>query len=137
MNSILSIFINRLSYITKPINKDREYRVHVFGNEVIGVYEKIPTEGEITESSIMKDHNSKFNKCNLQMKLRCNEEAQAMCVKAVKALDLDFGGVDIIRERDTNKFYIVEVNSSPSLNSYNINKYIEKFVEFVNLQEGG
>lgn len=122
-------------YITKPINKDHEYRVHVFGDEVLGIYEKVPNEGEISESSIMKDHNSKFVRCNMDMRLRCNEEAQAMCIKAVAALGLDFGGVDIIREKDTNNFYIVEVNSSPSLNNLNLNRYVDKFVEFINSRE--
>lgn len=122
-------------YITKPINKDREYRVHVFGDEVLGVYEKVPNEGEISESSIMKDHNSKFVRCNMSMRLRCNDEAQAMCIKAVQALGLDFGGVDVIRERDTGKFYVVEVNSSPSLNNVNLNRYVDKFVEFINRSE--
>lgn len=124
-------------YLTKPINKDREYRVHVFGDEVIGVYEKTPLEDEITETSIMKDDNSKFTKCNPELKLRCHEEAQSMCIQAVKSLGLDFGGVDIIRERDTGKFYIIEVNSSPSLNSYNINRYVQKFLEFIDSKQGG
>ena len=34
--------------------------------------------------------------------------------------------------RDTEgKFYVSEVNSSPSLNSLNINKYVEKFIEVI------
>ena len=122
------------SYLTKPIDKDREYRVHVFGDEVIGIYEKIPTEGEICQDSIMKDHNSQFVRCNTDLDLRCNAGAQEMCVKAVKAMGLDFGGVDIIRERDTKEFFLVEVNSSPSLNNLNIKRYVEKFVEFINIQ---
>lgn len=119
-------------YITKPINKDKEYRVHVFGDSILGIYEKIPLEGEMQESSIMKDHNSRFSRCNMGMRLVCNTDTQQMCINAVKSLGLDFGGVDVIREADTGNFYIVEVNSSPSLNHPNLSRYVNKFLEFIN-----
>lgn len=112
-------------YISKPIsNKTNEYRVHVVDDKVLGIYEKIPENDEV---KIFKDHNCKFSRCNMELdNIRCNSSAQQLCIDAVKTLGLDFGGVDLMRDSDSN-FYISEVNSSPSLNSINIDRYIEQF----------
>jgi glutathione synthase/RimK-type ligase-like ATP-grasp enzyme len=59
-----------------------------------------------------------------------------MCIKAVSTLGLVFGGVDLIMEKETKAFYITEVNSSPSLNSINIKKYINCFIEYIKKQKG-
>lgn len=121
-------------YATKMIDKRREYRVHVFNGHVIGIYEKIPQEEGVL---IYKDSNCDFSRCNPEAgRLRCNEEAQAMCIAAVNSLGLLFGGVDIIRERKTKKFYITEVNSSPALNSENIQRYVELFAQYIQEQRG-
>lgn len=126
-------------YILQPIDKRREYRVHVFDGEVTAIYEKIPNEGET--GTIRKDHNCKFSRCNPE-NTRCNKEAQQICIDAVNALGLTFGGVDIIRERrpegqEKFNFYVTEVNSSPALNSVNIEKYVDKILEYIedNTQE--
>ena len=114
-------------YITKPVNKDREYRVHVFNGKVLGIYEKVPQEEGVM---IYKDHNCNFRKCNPEAgRLRCNETAQQMCIDAISTLGLLFGGVDIMRDTDGN-FYVCEVNSSPSLNSINVEKYVEEFINY-------
>lgn len=121
-------------YATKKIDKVREYRVHVFNGEVIGIYEKIPEQEGVL---IYKDSNCKFSRRNPEAgKLLCTDEAQAMCVEAVKTLGLLFGGVDIIKERKTKKFFITEVNSSPALNAENIQRYINLFVDYINQQRG-
>jgi len=118
-------------YCAKPINKDKEYRVHVFNGKIIALYEKIPNEGE--EAIIRKDANCKFSlRDHTLSNATCHSEAQAMCIKAVKALGLVFGGVDLIRDKETKTFYIAEINSSPALNTPNIERYLEAFVDYIN-----
>lgn len=117
-------------YITKPINKSHEYRVHVFRDRVIGVYEKIPQD---RSALIYKDSNCSFRRVDLSDRhqrssiygVRPNAKA------AISALGLDFGGVDVVQ--DSNGYsYVLEVNSAPSLNTENIARWCDKFVESLN-----
>ncbi len=118
-------------YCTTPIDKDKEYRVHVFNGKVVAVYEKIPNDGE--EALIRKDANCRFSKRRHdEGDPTCNADAQAMCIRAVQALGLVFGGVDLIRDKTTKKFYVVEINSSPALNTPNIERYVDEFIKFIN-----
>jgi len=125
------------SYVMKPIDKVREYRVHVFDGEVIAIYEKIPNEGE--SGLVRKDINCKFSRCN-PSNTRCNDGAQQMCIDAVNALGLTFGGVDIIRKRKVKgeefEFFVTEVNSSPALNTNTIQTYVDRVVRFINKIRG-
>lgn len=114
-------------YVSKPVDKTREYRVQVFEGKVVGIYEKVPHE---EGTKIYKSHNCRFVKSDPSIS-RCNAEAQAMCIKAVESMGLLFGGVDIIRERRTKKFFITEVNSSPGLNSVNVNKFAELIKSYI------
>lgn len=133
-----NVFHDTDSYVMQPIDKTREYRVHVFDGEVIAIYEKIPHEED--DGLIRKDTNCKFSRCD-PTNTRCNAGAQQMCIDAVNALGLTFGGVDIIRRRKdgegNRKFFVTEVNSSPALNSNNIKTYIDKFYEFVQRVRSG
>ena len=131
-------FTDEDDYVMQPIDKTREYRVHVFDGEVIGIYEKIPNEGE--SGLIRKDNNCQFSKSDPAIS-RCNLGAQEMSIKAVKELGLTFGGVDIIRQKlddnDERKFFITEVNSSPALNENNIDIYIDRFASYIANNIGG
>ncbi len=117
-------------YVSKAVpNKRREYRVHVFDGKVMEIYEKVPNEGN-ENARICKAHNCSFqlrNKDNCRLSLA----DQQVCIDAVNALGLTFGGVDCLRDRDQNIF-ISEVNSSPALNSLNIERYFEKIMEYYN-----
>lgn len=113
-------------YVSKPIlNKRREYRVHVFNGEVIAMYEKVPFEDDI---KLFKSFNCNFKLVDPE-RSRCNKDNQNECIKAVNALGLLFGGVDLIRDKDQNVF-VSEVNSAPSLNSTNIDRYVTKITEY-------
>lgn len=114
-------------YVSKPVeNKRREYRVHVFNGEVIAIYEKIPNEEGVR---LFKAHN-----CHFELKTpencKLNIQNQQECIKAVNALGLLFGGVDVIRDKDQNIF-ISEVNSAPALNGTNIDRYVTKITEYI------
>lgn len=114
------------SYFTEPVkNKQREYRVQVFRDKIMGVYEKIPLTEEVPK--LYKSYTCKFSKCDITLEgARVHKEAQEMCINSVKALGLDFGGVDLIRDSEGN-FTVCEVNSAMGLNSLNIEKWAEEF----------
>ena len=115
-------------YISRPIpNKRREYRVHVFDGQILEIYEKVPREENVR---ISKAHNCDFKRVNKE-NCRVSLEDQEMCIKAVNALGLTFAGVDLLRDKDQNCF-VSEVNSAPSLNSLNIERYFTKIMEYYN-----
>mgnify|MGYP006174668855 FL=1 len=55
-------------------------------------------------------------------------------VAAVNSLGLLFGGVDVIIARD-GRIYVNEVNSAPSLNSLNLNRFKEAILNHINKKE--
>ena len=113
------------SYFSQPVKfKRREYRVHVFGDEVIGIYEKVPmVEGAENRPKLFKSDTCHFRRCD-PANCRINLDQQQMCIDSVKALGLKFGGVDLIRDKN-GEVFICEVNSAPGLNSNMIQKYVE------------
>lgn len=115
-------------YVSRPIpNKRREYRVHVFDGKVVEIYEKVPQEENVT---LFKAHNCKFERRNIE-NCKLNAADQQMCVDAVNALGLTFAGVDMCRDKDQNTF-VLEVNSSPALNTLNVERYFDRIMEYYN-----
>lgn len=106
--------INGEFYASEYIAKDREFGVFVFHNRVTSVIEKVPkTEGankSIAWNVAQGTHSFenvpwsewKMNICFLAL-------------KAMKAVGLDFGRVDIITKGDSS--YVLEINSAHSLTS--------------------
>lgn len=115
-------------YVLEPIEKDKEYRVHIMFGRTVGVYEKIPYEGE--DGAIRKDDNCQFRRIDFSNKDQ-KEEAKGVrpaARAAISALELDFGGVDVIKSED-GEILVLEVNSSPSLNTENIIRWGDKLIE--------
>lgn len=134
----------RDSYFSRPIRfKRREYRVHVFNGKVIGAYEKVPLVSATAENQsptaaenrpkLYKSDTCRFVRCNLDgvegLVPRVNDEAQALCVRAVQALGLLFGGVDLIRDKHGH-FFVCEVNSAPGLNGLNVERWVNEIKEY-------
>jgi len=110
-------------YATVPVDKDKEWRVHVMFGRTMGVYEKVPYDA--SNADIRKDDNCSFVRLDLS-----NDEIRAsvrgvrpIAKKAVELLELDFGGVDVIRDKSSGALYVNEVNSAPALNSLNIERW--------------
>lgn len=114
-------------YVCKSVpNKRREYRVHVFNGKVISIYEKIPKD---PKQKLYKSDNCKFSLVDPEVS-RCDRDGQSLCVKAVAALGLTSGGVDIIRSK-RGEFTICEVNSSPGLNTTNADRWVDEIIKFI------
>jgi hypothetical protein len=116
-------------YAVQEINKTREFRVHVFNDTIIGVYEKLPRN---TSDKIYKAENCDFRRIDTADKEQASriKGVRPMAKVAVKALGLLFGGVDVILDASGN-VYVLEVNSSPSLNGPNLQRWIEAFNEYL------
>ena len=120
-------------YGTKPIDRAREFRVHVFDGKTIGVYEKVPND---PDQPYCKNDNCDFKR--IDMNLEENRSAlkgvRPMARTAVKSLGLVFGGVDVIISK-TGEVFVNEVNSAPALNGPNLERYFEAINNYLNKDE--
>ena len=93
-----------------------EYRVWVFRDKVLAVYEK-QFKGDGEYKGYMRNHRFGFEFVSRNMEGISGMRELGKCsVAAVKCLDLDFGAVDVIRGKD-GKFYVLEVNTAPNIDS--------------------
>ena len=105
---------------TREVKAAKEYRVHVFNGEVIDYAKKGRTRAngdETRPSCAIRSYSSGwiFIREGIQLPQAVQEES----IKAVKALGLDFGAVDICTIKGTNdeQVCVYEVNSAPGLRS--------------------
>jgi ribosomal protein S6--L-glutamate ligase len=66
-------------------------------------------------------------------KVELSKEHQDFCVKASKAIGLEFSGVDLMISNEDNKAYLVEINSNPGTRSIDICgiNWFVNLVEFI------
>lgn len=111
-------------YYSEFVDKVSEFRVHCAHGRILNYLEKPnPGNDQIAWNRAVNGEaftNVKWSDYNSAVALEC--------LKAVQALGLDFGGVDVILDKD-NKPYILEVNTSPTLNSseYSMTRYAKYF----------
>lgn len=128
LRSMVDAVVNtNVKYYTKYRPNDLELRVHVWGGEVIKMFKKVDT-GEVTNELFRSSGNGwAFKRVRADSYL----DAQAVAIKAVKALGLAFGGVDVARDSVTGEWFVFEVNTGPSLNSETLMLYAAKFREIL------
>lgn len=104
--------------------KKKEFRVHVYKDQVVHVLEKRKK----------KDFNGEVN-----TKIRNTANGYVFCsdnvveppgirelvLKAAQVTSSDFKGVDIGFNEKLNELFVIEVNSCPGIEGSNINRYIE------------
>ena len=109
-------------------NYGREYRLHATQSEVFLSWRKLRTN-DAKERWFFNSHNCHwvgegnqlFNKPS-NWKQLCDE-----AIKAIQAVGLDIGAVDIrVSSQDTRQFIVCEVNSAPALGEEGIEKYREQ-----------
>jgi glutathione synthase/RimK-type ligase-like ATP-grasp enzyme len=104
-------------YYSEFVDKVREFRVHVGHSKVLAFMEKHnPGNGSIAWNRAVNDSEPftrvKQSEADDQNLLPVLQEA----IKAVNALGLDMGGVDVILDKN-GVAYVLEVNTAPTLNS--------------------
>lgn len=110
----------RCPLYTKYKKKKKEFRVHVFKDQVIDFQEKRRASGATVNSQI-RTHENGWRFCREGAVLP--NDAAEICCKAVRCLGLDFGGVDLIWNESENKSYVLEVNSAPGIEGTTVTAY--------------
>lgn len=112
----------------KYIKKLQEFRVHVFNGAVIDVQEKRRKSlATIEANEFIRNHDNGWVFC--RENIREPETLRETSIKAVQALGLLFGAVDIIYNRYHNKVYVLEVNTAPGLTDTTAHKYAESILK--------
>lgn len=115
---------------TRYIPKDQEYRVHVMGEEAFYVQRKA-RKLDVPDEQVnwrVRNHANGFifQKDDFVIPEGVKEEA----IKAVEAVGLDFGAVDILTTKK-GKVYVLEVNTAPGLEGTTLEKYVEQFQKVI------
>lgn len=117
-----SLSVPQLPLYTKGVLKAHEYRVHVAFGQVIDVSKKRRrATGEA--NPLIKNLSNGWVFCREGLNLPDKVRNEAL--KAVAALGLDFGAVDVVYRERENVAFILEVNTAPGLEGTTLEKYTE------------
>jgi glutathione synthase/RimK-type ligase-like ATP-grasp enzyme len=114
------------------IRKEKEFRVHVFGDEAIAVQEKRreSTAEQDPDQKLIRNHTNGWVFC-------VNDIVQPegltdLAVNACRAIQLDFGAVDMIQSKK-GVLYVLEINTRPGLESPTVlSAYVEAIKKRIN-----
>lgn len=112
---------------TKYVKKAEEYRLHVFQGEVFFVQRKARKHDVPDDQVNWKVRNLDGGFIYANKDVEVPEEYKSEAVKAIAALGLDFGAVDLITEKASGKAYVLEVNTACGLAGTTLDKYVEVF----------
>jgi hypothetical protein len=104
----------------------REVRVYVFKDYVIDVLEKRKSAKEYKGNDWVRSEENGWVFCRKHVELPsvCSKEA----IKAIKALNLDFGGVDVLYKY--NQAVVLEVNTMPGVFGTGAKIFAETFINY-------
>lgn len=105
---------------TKFIDKDAEYRLHVFDGEVIDYAKKVP----MGEKNDICSHDNGYL---FIRKIEHLDDNIKLAKEAVRVLGLDFGAVDIVRK--DKKSYVLEVNSACGMEETTCTAYAQAIIK--------
>lgn len=108
----------------KYIKKKHEYRVHVFNGEVIDVQQKRKRQ-EVDNEEVdyqVRNHHTGWVYCRGD--LQEPDNLREIAIRAVSAVGLEFGAVDIIWNERQNQCYVLEVNTACGLEGTTLDNYI-------------
>lgn len=124
--------ISNTKFVTEYFTAKDEFRVHVACGKVIFTQRKSLRTDEQRPAHpnfIVRNHENGF--IFQQENINIPEEAKQEAIKAVSALGLDFGAVDIRCKKATSTRgplpCVLEVNTAPGIQGSTLAKYVEVF----------
>lgn len=110
----------------KYIPKKYEVRIHVSQGRTFDVQQKMfrrGTGGDVNHKIRSHDNGFIFVRHGLSIPQGALDKCKAEACKAVVALGMDFGAVDVIFNERQDKAYVLEVNSSPGVENSTAQNY--------------
>lgn len=115
---------------TKYKKKKREFRVHVFKDQVVSVVEK-KRKKEFDGERDTKIRNVANGYVFVQQNVDEPDGLRELALRAAEVSYSDFRGVDIGYNKLKDELFVIEVNSAPGIQGNNINRYLEAIVQYV------
>ena len=125
---------------TMYFRKTHEYRYHVFNGKIIDVQQKKRLSTEELEARGFTERPPSYirNLVNgyifAREGVQYHDELGDLAIRAVQAIGLDFGAVDILCNEDEHGNYeegiVCEINSAPGLEGSTFDRYVEAIKEF-------
>ncbi|CAB4131162.1 ATP-grasp fold, RimK-type [uncultured Caudovirales phage] len=115
---------------TKYKKKKREFRVHVFKDQVVAVTEK-KRRKEFNGVRDTKIRNLANGYVFVQTVVEEPEGLRELALRAAQVSASDFRGVDIGYNQLKDELFVIEVNSAPGIQGTNLNKYLEAIIQHV------
>ncbi len=131
-----SEIVNTAPLFTKEVIKRHEFRIHVVNGVVIDGVRKafrsdVPEE-ERNRDIMNHAAGTVFVRGSRSLsELRNNPRILDICVRAVTAVGLDFGAVDLMQDMDGD-YYILEINTAPGLEGTTLERYALAFDQLLN-----
>jgi len=113
----------------KYVKKQDEYRYHVFNGSVIDVQQKKKRRDVDNEEVDYQVRNASSGWVYCRDAITPPHSLGAVAIRAVEALGLDFGAVDIIWNNHRGQGYVLEVNTAPGLEGSTLTTYVEAIRE--------
>lgn len=116
---------------TKYKKKKKEFRVHIFKDQVVHVLEKRRKQGVDGDTKIRNTANGY---------VFCSENVQEppglrdLALQASKVTLSDFKGVDVGFNEKKNELFVIEVNSAPGIEGTNVDRYVQTILNYAQNQ---
>ena len=109
---------------TRYVKKSDEYRVHIFMGTIIFLQKKMLRNGSEGNNFQIRNYANGwiFGSKNIAVPQDVVEQA----LLAVKALNLDFGAVDVGWQESSQKAFVYEVNTAPALEGTTLDLYSQQ-----------
>lgn len=126
----------RAPLYTLYIPKDSEWRIHVFkmkkGLSVIDIQKKARRQDVSDEEVNWEVRNLDGGFIYKRNDIEAPQCVLDVATKCMSYFDLDFGAVDVIYNKKSNKAYALEINSAPGLEGTTVLNYATAFKEMIN-----
>lgn len=106
---------------TKYVKKRKEFRVHVFNNQVIHTQEKRRRVDSQINSQI---RNLEGGWVFCVEGIEADHRRDAIAIAAVQALGLTFGSIDLVWNERANAYYCLECNTASGVEGSTVAKYV-------------
>lgn len=118
---------NNCPVYTRYKKKKREFRVHIYKDQVVAVTEKRKRAGfEGERDTKIRNLANGYVFCQTVE----NEPAglRALALAASRVTQSDFKGVDVGFNERNNDLFVIEVNSAPGIQGSNVDAYVSKIL---------
>jgi hypothetical protein len=116
----------------KFIENEGDYRLFFIGQNLLYTIRRKSKDSE-------KEFRNNYSLGGSVEKVELPKNVTDIAKKAAKVMEFDVSGVDLIKEKGTDNWYILEVNSAPQFGTKNGNETIidykevlDKFIEIIN-----